>query len=144
MQYTTPSNYKNSPTHQKIRTEKPSDKPTQTVPGEALSIQQMFDKFSKGHPVLGTQRTPIYSENATHEDTDLEKLKDADLVDKEEYSRNLADKMKHLEKEIDANKAKEQAERAEKEEAAFLEKLKKYQQKKSDTESKNNDGVTPH
>lgn len=115
-----------------------------TVPNEALSIEEMFKRFSRGQSITTTQREPIFNSNPTHEDTDLEKLKTADLVDKQEFSEALGEKMIHLDKKIKDDKALEDKKREEDAEREFDEKLAKRQKRDTDKNKPTEPGVTPH
>lgn len=142
--YTTPSTYKESQSHQKMRQEKKSENPTMTVPGEALSIEEMFKRFSRNQPVAATKREPVFTENASHDDTDLEKIGRSNLIDKQEYSEALGDKMLDLDKKIKHDKEAEAKRKAEAEERDFEEKLAKRQQRDTDKNKPTEPGVTPH
>lgn len=129
MTYATQSTYLASKAHQTRRKEKKSTKPSETKPNEGMTIEEMFVRFARNEGVNTTVRTPIYSPEPNHNDTDFEKLKDSDLVDKEEYAKTLGDHMAKLDKR-DKAKAKKDQEDAEAAEAARIEKYLAEKEKK--------------
>ena len=78
-----------------------------TVPDESMKIETILRKFTTGLD------SSLYREgqyhDGDHDSPDLEKLKDSDLFEKEQFRRGLADKILADEKVIKANEAKEKA-----------------------------------
>jgi len=75
----------------------------QVVPNQALSLQEILERFTKGEP-LEVGRDVQYHES----DDDLEKVSHMDLVDKQEYM----DKLKQTQKDYESQeKRKAQKER---------------------------------
>lgn len=72
-----------------------------TVPDESYSIRDLLEKFSRGVDP-GVMRSPSYDSDASHESVDLEKLRDSDLVDREEYSSHLSTVIKSQSHELKA------------------------------------------
>lgn len=90
----------------------------------------MFEKFSRNQPVQGTVKEPIYNPNPDHDDVDFEQLKNADMIDKQEYAEALAADMTNMKKRDD-EKAKKEIEDAEAKEAARIEKYLENKAKKA-------------
>lgn len=132
MKFITRTNYKDRPKKQLIPG---PPKPGLTKPHEALSIEEMFRRFSRNEPIATQQREPVWVDDSTLDSPDLEKIGKADLYEKEQFSKDLAARMKRMEAEIDATKETSKKAKAEAEEQEFLEKLAKYKEKieKSDT-----------
>lgn len=91
MKFPTPSTFKFNPA---IHAEKRSNLPTMTQPQQSLTIQQILDRFTRGLPVNSQQRTPSFSTNPQFDDPDIEKLRHADLFEKEEFSRKFGEDIK--------------------------------------------------
>lgn len=79
-----------------------------TLPDESYSIQELLDKFSTGLDP-GVFRQPSFDDGADFSSPDLEKLRDSDLVDKEEYSRELRGTIASQERVIVTKNAAEKA-----------------------------------
>lgn len=98
--------------------EKPSGF-SRTVPDEAYTIQEIFQKHASGIN-LGVTRRGNYDPKASLESEDIEKLAHLDLFDREEKSRSLAEDMLKFEAEIEADK-KAKAEKLAAEKAEYEE-----------------------
>lgn len=105
-----------------------------TVPDESMSIQSILQKFTTGLD------QGIYREGQFHggdfDSPDLEKLRDADLFEKEQFRRGLATKMvedERLIKEADAKEKKRLAE----EDAEMQELRRQLRAKKASKENAN-------
>lgn len=134
--YITQSQYKNKP--------RPvSDKPSMTVPNQSMTLKQMFERFARGESVATTQQKPIWNPNASHADPDFEKLNHADLYDKEQYSKQLAEKMAEMKKGIDADAEAKAKAKKDAEDAEWNRRLAEYEKNRS-TGTTNTPGVTPH
>lgn len=81
-----------------------------TVPDESMSIETILKKFTTGLDP-GVYREGSYDSSATFDSPDLEKLREADLYDKEVYRKGLAVKMLEDEKTLKDNEQKERARR---------------------------------
>lgn len=107
-----------------------------TVPDETMSVQEMFRRVMAGLPVGGGKMAPQYDENATFDSEDLEKVRDMDLVEKDEYKGRLAQDMLDKERRIKDYRDKQKRELEDKEsEVAELRRLLQERKKPSGTTS---------
>lgn len=109
-----------------------------------MTIEQMFQKWSVGHPVMGVKNEPRYVDTENFNSPDLEKLKNADLIDKEEFSKKLGDEMLQTEKQQKKAAEEAKAKKDKEDDDALTAKAEKLLAKKSATEKKDDTGVTPH
>lgn len=79
-----------------------------TVPDDSLSMRDILDKFSKGMDP-SVSRDVTYDGDANFDSPDLEKLRDSDLVDREEYASELAVSNAATKKSLDETIAKQKA-----------------------------------
>ena len=85
-----------------------------TIQGESFSIQDLIKKYAGGiHPEV--QRKEYFDDDVTHDDYDMEELRNADLVDQQEVLKKQSDKQKLF---------KEQEEKALKERQEYEAKVK--------------------
>lgn len=72
----------------KIDFEKPNTLPSETVPGQSISIAELLKRHING-TLLDIGKNPLYGEDDNphldHDDPDMEKLRDSDLVEKAEF-----------------------------------------------------------
>lgn len=112
----------------------PDGQPSMTLPNEALTMREMLIRYAKGIPLDGkTIRDPQYDPEATLDSTDLEKLKNADLFEKEEYMNSLgADLLEKAKKDkaakLEQKKAEEEAKKAQEAEYELFKKWKSTQE----------------
>lgn len=102
-----------------------NDAPSETLPNESLSLRELLVRYAKGIPMdAKTMRNPIYDPEPSLDGEDMEKMKHADLYEKEEYMNSLGASLaeRHA-KDKEAKKAKDQAEAElrQKQEAEFKE-----------------------
>lgn len=84
----------------------------QTVPNQSMSLEEILRRFSRGEPV------PVGQEvNYSDSDVDLEKLKNLDLVDREEYINSLNEVKKKFELQEKRKAEAEKVKAAEREKA---------------------------
>lgn len=57
----------------------------QVVPNQSMSLQEILERFTRGEALAIGRGTPEYHES----EDDLEKLKNSDLVDRQEYLDKL-------------------------------------------------------
>lgn len=79
--------------------------PSMTVPDESYGVREIMEKFTTGLQPPGIMREGKFDPAADHDSDDLEKLKDLDLVERQQYSENLAQKMLASEEVIKKTKA---------------------------------------
>lgn len=79
------------------------------VPDQSLSLKDILTRFTRGEP-LNVAHPVAYGVEGM--DTDLEKLSNADLVDKAEYMDKLKNVQKLYDKQEKAKAAKEAADKA--------------------------------
>jgi len=112
-----------------------------TVPDEAMSIRDILDRFSRGMDP-SVSREGVYSPDSVDDDfPDLEKLRDSDLVDREEYSQTLSSANERTKADLDATLSKQAATKAaakvkEAERIAALDKLIDKDNKRSAADDK--------
>ena len=70
-----------------------NNKPSMTVPDQALSIREILSRFARGIPV--EQQVPIYEDVETTEDY-LPDLKTLDLADRQQYLEMVKEELNHL------------------------------------------------
>lgn len=93
-----------------------------TVPDESMTIKQIVDRFTKGQTMpIGDVKDPSYVPDVDFDSEDLEKVKDMDLHDLQEYRERLADQAYEIEEEL--KKRKEAQEAKSKAEAEELEEI---------------------
>jgi len=63
---------------------KPSKLPSATIQGEAYTIPELFQRANSGIKINTNE--PIYQDNPNHDDIDLEKIKNLDLVERDELA----------------------------------------------------------
>ncbi|AZL83023.1 hypothetical protein [Apis mellifera associated microvirus 36] len=127
--------------------EKESDKPSETVPNEAMSIQEILTRYAKGlNPGTTAIREAKYDPEASHDSPDLEKLKHADLYEKEEFMNELGSKLMDKKKAAKDKADKAAAEKAAKDKAEKeeLEALRKEKENNKRQPPEKPDGVTQH
>lgn len=108
---------------------------SETVPNEAMTIRQIFDRFRKGMPLGAEERQggrfSLDGSDQDFDSPDFDKLKEADFVDRDEFQEQLmvqiADKQKVLKERRDQETKKRQEE--EKEIQALREELRIRRQK---------------
>lgn len=84
--------------------------PSQTIPGQAMSIGEMLKRTQAGLPINNNGHVPIYNGERY-----LPKWKDLDLIDRAKIKKEAEEKVKELEsrkKTIEARIEKRKAERA--------------------------------
>lgn len=69
------------------------DKVSVTVPNEAVTVRQLFERMGQGVSTDRVKQPTGYVDEPDHDDPDLEKLKDYDLADLQEHRERLADTM---------------------------------------------------
>lgn len=100
--------------------------PKQVVPNQALSLQEILERFTRGEAV-SVGKPYSYDEDV---DVDLEKVKNLDLVDREEYIESLKKTQTTFERQ---EKAREKKKR-DKLEAELAEKIERDLKAKMATE----------
>lgn len=89
------------------------------VPDQSMSLQEILERFTRGEPLPVMHETQYGDDDLDNPlNEDLEKMANADLVDKAEYRDRLKEVQVNYEKQEkikSAKKAKEAAEMAEKE-----------------------------
>lgn len=78
-----------------------------TVPDESMSVRTILEKFSRGMDP-GLSKDPVYGDE-NFDSPDMEKLRDSDLVDKEEFAQHLATTNAATEKSLNETIAKQKA-----------------------------------
>lgn len=101
--------------------------PSETQPDEVLSIREMLDRHSRGIPLQGTNREPIYYPEELGHVPDVERM---DLTEIAEMVEHVTEKRKTLESELKKREADEKAAAAarKKQEAEMAEYFKKHSQ----------------
>lgn len=90
--------------------------PSQTVPDETLTVRQIMEKHVRHQRIADDLiRTPVYNDHDDFDAPDLEKVRDMDLFEREEFSNSNKEKI---------------AEMQEKQKKSFLEKKKKEDAKR--------------
>lgn len=114
MKFPTPSTFKFDPA---IHAQKKSNKPSMTQPKQTLTIKQILERFTRGLPVNAEVKTPSYSTAPQFGDPDLEKMRHADLFEKEQFSKafsqDLAQAKEHANKTAQDRAEKEHQEKTE-------------------------------
>lgn len=107
---------------------------SETVPNEAMTIRQIFDRFRKGMPLGAQERQGSFTSDGSDHDfdaPDLDKLKESDFVERDEFQEKLmqeiAEKQKHLKERRDQETKRRQEE--ENEIQALREELRSRKQK---------------
>lgn len=94
--------------------------PEQVVPDQSMSLHEILERFTRGESVTVGKDVEYGSEDESELNVDLEKLRDADLVDREEFSQLVRGYQSRYDKEQKARDIAETekllAERKEKEE----------------------------
>lgn len=85
--------------------EPPTDKPSKTVPGEAISVQEILRRFQSNMPITGNVKTGGYDSGVSHDSPDIEKSIQADIVDRHEMARAVREDLQ--ERQSAADKAKQ-------------------------------------
>lgn len=67
-----------------------SDKPSETIPNEALTVRQLVENFIKGSPLPG-YKTPIY-EGGGFDDVDVTRVPGFELADYTAEAQRIADR----------------------------------------------------
>lgn len=121
--------------------EKKSTLPSMTVPDESYTPRELLEKFSRNIDP-GVTRRPTYDDGVNLDSPDLEKLRDSDLVDREEFRNSLTQEINSQKASLDATMARQQKAKADAakeaaEDKALLRKLKASEKNKaSDTDPK--------
>lgn len=63
---------------------------SKTIPNETYTIRELLNKHTSGI-MPDVQRNPIYSENASHDDLDLQKANRLDIVEKQQLQTQQLD-----------------------------------------------------
>lgn len=88
-----------------------NDEPSQTIPGEAYTIQEIFER-SAGGLLDNTNANPIFYDDMDFDDVDFEKLKHLDLTEIKEIKRAVLDREIELKTIKDTEKEKQQDKRS--------------------------------
>lgn len=114
-----------------------NNSPSQTVPDESYTMRELLDRFTRGlDPSVARQ--PTNDGLDTLDSPDLEKLRDSDLVDRQEYAEALSrlngSKKSQLKTQIDEarKKAAESKKAAEEREARIKAMLDKEDKRSAD------------
>lgn len=84
---------------------------SETVPGEAYTIRQLFDKLYTGMDP-GVKRNGIFDNEATHDSADLNQVAHMDLYDQDQYKQSVKSDIKRFEEELQQHKAVEASKNA--------------------------------
>lgn len=75
-----------------------------TVPDQAYSIQELIERHRQGILTdVNVFRDPIYLDTDDHDDVDMEKMRDGDLTEQEDYFRSTQE-TKPVEEEVEPKK----------------------------------------
>lgn len=77
---------------------------SQTVPDESWTINQLMERHRRGL-LENVQKTPIWSDNVTHDSVDLEKVPLMDVYEKTQFSDSVQDDINRLKKTVEKQKA---------------------------------------
>jgi len=90
--------------------EKPNTQPSLTQPNEALTVQDIVDRHTRGMNIGATlYRAPFNDEGANFDSDDLEKVGSVDLVEHEVFVQKQAQRVKDLESKVKQSAADEAA-----------------------------------
>lgn len=72
-----------------------NNSPSETVPSEAMTIRQIFDRFRKGLPLGAQERRGGFAlgDDADFDSPDLDKLRESDFVERDEFQERLMDQI---------------------------------------------------
>jgi len=79
-----------------------------------MSMRELLNRYAKGMPLDGEQKTPIYDEEGTSQGIDVRKL---DLVDLQAMKMHTKDTIEDIQAEIQEKKQRRQAKQMDLEEA---------------------------
>jgi len=79
-----------------------------------MSMRELLNRYAKGMPLEGEQKTPIYDEEGTSQGIDVRKL---DLVDLQAMKMHTKDTIEDIQAEIQEKKQRRQAKQMDLEEA---------------------------
>lgn len=86
-----------------------NDLPTETQPDEVLSIREMLERHSRGIPMNGSSRQPIYYPEELGHVPDVERM---DLTEISEMVEHMTARRSTLENEIKKRESEEKAAKA--------------------------------
>lgn len=84
-----------------------SKMPSETVPNEALSVQEMLLKYSKGIDITGA-KVPVWHEG-DFDAVDISKVQDLDIHDRMEFKRELEESIESARKQLKRKEAQKPA-----------------------------------
>lgn len=117
----TPTIYTNLTAHLRPKTYERNMAPSQTIPGQTMTVLEMVQRYRKGLPVSGAVE-PFFKEG----DDPIEDLSKMDLIDRQKYTDSVADALVEIKARIAATaKTKAEREILDKIDLAVKEELKK-------------------
>lgn len=79
--------------------------PSETVPNDSYSIQELFKRYAQGQDLGNLRRPTFYMEDANHDTPDFEKVQAMDFAEREEVVAEVAQRGKVAKSQLDAIKA---------------------------------------
>lgn len=84
--------------------------PSETLPSEAMTIRQIFDRFRKGLPLGAPERSGGYlvqGEDADFDSPDVDKLRESDFVERDEFQERLMNEIAQKQKQLKQRRQEE-------------------------------------